>query len=430
MNVITTGYSPRHYQHILHSKLKRFNVIVCHRRFGKTVFSINEMLDKGLRNDRKNPQYAYIGPSYGQVKRVAWDYVKDFCRNIPGVKFNEAELRVDIPRPHMGDRVRIMLLSGENPDSLRGLYLDGAVLDEYAEMNPVIWSQVLRPALSDRLGWAIFIGTPKGKNHFWDIHDKAKELDAWFTCILKASETRVVAEEELRDARNTMSAEEYAQEYECDFGAALIGSYYGPQIVKAERDGRITKVPYNSQFEVHTFWDIGIDDMTAIWFLQEAGREFHFIDYLEANNKDFKQLAGMLKERDYVYGRHHLPHDAEHREISSGRTRVETLKDLGIKPIQVIPRHRVEEGINAVRLMLSRCYFDKVKCKLGIDALQNYQRKWDAKDKTFVATPLHNWASHGSDAFRQFGFGYREAIRRNSSNLPTESNYKYDIFEA
>lgn len=441
VQVISTGYVPRKHQHILHSKLQRFNVIVCHRRFGKTVFSINEMVDQALRQTKRNPHYAYVGPSYGQVKRVAWDYVKDFTRNLPGVKFNEAELRVEIPRPHMGDKITIWLLSGENPDSLRGIYLDGVILDEYAEMNPVVWSQVLRPALSDRRGWAIFIGTPKGKNHFHEMHERAKKLtgEGWFTVVLRASETGVVPMDELRDARNTMSVEEYAQEYECDFGAALIGAYYGKQMAEADKVGRITGVPYNPVFPVVTFWDLGIDDHTAIWFMQEAGREFHFINYYEATNKSFIEIHRDLMAMGYTYSSLELPHDAEQRELSNGNSRRETLFNLfnpGLPPgkpplvkVNVVPRHKVEDGINAVRMMLSRCWFDKVKCKLGIEALQNYQRKWDAKEKIFIAEPLHNWASHGADGFRQFGMGYREAFRRNLGNLPQESDHKYRVFE-
>lgn len=429
MPVISTGYVPRPLQQMLHAKLKRFNVIVCHRRFGKTVFAVNEIIDQAVRCPRKNPQYAYIGPSYGQVKRVAWDYAKDFTRNLPGVKFNEAELRIEIPRPQFGDKIKIMLLSGENPDSLRGLYLDGSVLDEYAEMNPVVWSQVIRPALSDRIGWANFIGTPKGKNHFYDIYDKAQDADNWFSCVLKASETNIIAPEELVDARHTMSPEEYAQEYECDFGAALVGSYFGPHISKVEREGRICSVPYDMAHEVQTFWDLGLDDQTAIWFMQEIGSHFNFVDYFEASNADFTKIAGMLKAKDYLYGRHYLPHDAAQREQSSGNTRKKILEDMGIKPITIVERHKVEDGISAARLMLSRSRFDAVKCKTGLDALRNYQRKWDAKDKTFVAHPLHNWASHGADSYRQFAMGFKEANKRGAKNLPDSSETSYNVFD-
>lgn len=431
MKTIETGYTPRPFQRVLHAKLKRFNVLVCHRRFGKTVFAINELGDQAFRCTKRNPHYAYIGPSYGQVKRVAWDYVKEMMRNIPGVKFNEAELRVEVPRPHMGDKITIWLLSGENPDSLRGIYLDGCVVDEYAEQNPIIWTQVLRPALSDRQGWAIFIGTPKGRNHFYDLLEAAQTLDNWFTVILRASETNVVPSEELADARSIMSAEEYAQEYECDFAAALIGAYYGQAMAKAERDGRITSVPYNPAFEVHTYWDLGVDDQTAIWYMQECGRELHWIDYHECSNKGFDQIIQeAIKGKEYLFGLHYFPHDVQQRELSTNKSRLATLESLlQPKNCRVVERHKVEDRINATRMVLARSWFDKVKCKKGIEALQNYQRKYDAKDKTFVGQPLHNWASHGADAFGQGAIGYRDAFRTARGSLPQESSHKYNVFD-
>jgi hypothetical protein len=189
---ITTGYEPRPLQAKLHLALTRFNVLVIHRRFGKTVFSINEMIDKGLRNPLKNPQYAYFAPFYGQAKRVAWDYLKDYTKNLPGVITNEADLRVEIPRPATGDKIRFMLLGADNPGAIRGIYLDGAILDEYAEMDPTVWGQVIRPTLSDRLGWAIFIGTPKGQNHFHEVYNKAQINDTWFTALYKATDTNII----------------------------------------------------------------------------------------------------------------------------------------------------------------------------------------------------------------------------------------------
>src|SRR3989304_4749260 len=164
---ISTGYEPRKFQEILHKNLKRFNVLVCHRRFGKTVFSVNHCIDRGLRNTKRNPQYAYIAPTYGQAKRIAWDMFKEYTKNLPGVSTNEQDLRLEIERPHLQDKVRFLLLGAENPGSLKGIYLDGVILDEFAECAPAIWGEVVRPALSDRRGWAIFIGTPKGQNHFF-----------------------------------------------------------------------------------------------------------------------------------------------------------------------------------------------------------------------------------------------------------------------
>lgn len=430
MRKIFTGYTPRYWQDYIHRKLKRFNVVPTHRRLGKTVMFDNEIIDQGLRLKRRNPQYGYIGPNYGQVKRTSWEYMKEFSSKFPGVKFNESELRIEIPRPQVGDKVKILLLSSENYNSLKGLYLDGAVLDEYQEMNPQVWDVVVRPALSDRVGWACFSGTAKGKNHFYDIHEFAKTNPNWYTEVFPVSKTKIIPESELIDLRNTMSPEAYAQEYECDFGAALVGAYYGKHMAKAENEGRITNVPHQPQLEVHTFWDLGIDDHLAIWFMQESGREFHFIDYLQVSDKGLDDICKIIKEKDYNFGEHNLPHDAKARELGTGKTREETLKSLGLKRLRVIQKQKLEDKINATRMILPRCWFDQIKCKDGIDALKNYQREWDAKNAIFSDHPLHNWASHGASAFSEFAIGYRDAsMKMDGKGLPRTSDNDYDIYE-
>lgn len=405
---VSTGYVPRPLQLELHKAVQRFKVIICHRRFGKTHYALNELIDRGLRNPLRNPQYAYLAPTYGQAKRVAWDLLKDYLRNIPGIIINEADLRIDIPRPSQGDRVRFMLLGAENPGSLKGLYLDGVVLDEYAEMNPQVWSEVVRPALTDRhtldpsQGWAIFIGTPKGQNHFYEIYQRAKESPEWFTAIYKASETNIIPRAELDAARAEMSDAEYEQEFECSFSAALIGAYYGKEMEKAEQEGRICSVPYDPLLPVTTYWDLGIDDTTVIWFVQNlGGRELRWIDYHEESGQGLPYYAKLLKEKGYVYDEHVLPHDGAVRELGTGKSRMETLQALckGTR-VRVAPRQEVADGINAARLMLAKSWFDKDKCKNGITSLKNYERVWDAKNKVFQARPKHNWASHGADAFR------------------------------
>jgi hypothetical protein len=401
--VVDMGYRPRPFQAVLHSKLKRFNVLVCHRRFGKTVFSIMEMIDRGFNNTLHNPQYAYIAPTYQQAKRVAWEYLKDFCKNVPGAKANESELRIDIPRPQ-GDKVRFMLLGAENPDSLRGIYLDGSILDEYAQCDPIIWGQVIRPALSDRKGWAIFIGTPKGENHFHNIYRKGEELVQqgrdWHVAMYKASETGVVDDDELDEARATMTEEEYDQEYECSFSAALLGAYYGKYLNGLEAKGRILDFDYEPNSSVHTYWDLGISDTTAIWFVQMVGREIRVIDYYESAGVGLEHYAKVIKGKPYIYESHGIPHDGAAKELGTGMSRQETLLNLGVRT-HIIPRQSVADGINAVRVLLNKnIWFHKTNCKRGLEALKNYQRKYDSKNAMFVDKPLHNWASNGADAFR------------------------------
>ena len=431
--IISLDYKPRFHQDLIHRSLKRFNVLVCHRRFGKTVLVLNEMVLRGLQNVLRNPQYAYLAPNYGQAKRVAWEFLKDIVRNIPGSRANEAELRIDIPRPQFGDHVRYMLLGAENPGSLRGIYLDGCIPDEFAECDPTIWGQVIRPALTDRLGWAIFIGTPKGRNHFWDVYSRAmllekEENSEWYTAIFKASETGIIPFSELEAARATMSEEEYAQEFECSFSAALIGAYYGKYMDEARKEGRICSVPYEPNALVHTYWDLGIRDTTVIWFMQQVGQEYHFIDYVEQSGEGIDYYVKELKKRPYNYGDHMLPHDGACKELGTGKSRQEVFRNLGVRT-SILPRHSFEDGVNAVRMLLSKCYWDEKKCERGLNALINYERKWDAKNKIFTASAKHNWASHGADAFRTFGMGMRpDSGRRANKRLPREAAFDYSVF--
>ena len=395
--LVETGYEPRALQQEIHDSLKRFNVLVCHRRFGKTVLCINALIDAALRSEKPRPQYAYIAPFYRQAKTVAWDYLKAYCDGIPGRTFNESELRVDFA----GRRIR--LFGGDNPDALRGIYLDGVVMDEYGEMDPRVWSEVIRPALSDRKGWGIFIGTPKGKNDFYELYAAAEKNDEWLAACYRQSETQILDAEEVESMRSMMSQDEYDQELECSFEAAIKGAYYGPQMRLATESGRITRVPYDGNAPVYTWWDLGMDDATAIWFAQFAGKEIHLVDYYEASGEALPHYVDVIKERcrmnDCSVGPLILPHDAEVRELSTGRTRNETLRSLGCDT-KIAPRQHVIDGINAVRTMLSMCWFDEERCARGIEAMRQYRTDWDEKRKVHRLQPLHDWASHAADAFR------------------------------
>lgn len=432
--VVETGYTPRVLQEHLHNSLKRFNVIVCHRRFGKTVFSINEMVDKALRNTRKDPQYAYVAPTYGQAERVAWDMLKSYTRNIPGVEYNQQKLMCTIPRPHLGDRIKIFLLGAENPDTIRGMYLDGAILDEYAQMHPRIWGEVIRAALSDRMGWAIFIGTPQGQNHFHDVYKVACENKSgnWFVALYKASTTGVIPKEELASLRAEMTEEQYEQEMECSFTAALVGAYYGKIINEIEANGQIGKVPFDPALLVDTFWDLGIGDSTAIWFVQQFRQEIRVIDHLEMAGEGLPYYAKKLKEghrAKYSYRDHHWPHDGGSKDLSTGQERSVTMRGLGVR-VTVAKRHAPEDGIDAVRRILPKCYFDAERCERGVQALKNYQKKWDEKNKIFLDKPLHDWSSHSADAFRLFAMVNRPGEDRLAErrNLPRVADTHYDIF--
>lgn len=255
--IISTGYTPRPLQARLHSLIAtiRFIVLVCHRRFGKTVFTINEMIDRSLHCKHKNPQYAYIAPTYGQAKRVAWQYLKEYCEKLPGYVANEAELKVKITAPHGNGFITFILLGAENADAIRGIYLDGVILDEYGDYHPDVWALVLRPALSDRKGWAIFIGTPKGHNDFKDKYDQAISNPNWYAATYKASQTGLIDKEELDAALSEMGEEAFAQEYECSWSSTNTGAYFAKGIndLRNSTPARIRSVPYDPALLVDTF---------------------------------------------------------------------------------------------------------------------------------------------------------------------------------
>lgn len=385
----------------LHKRNTRWFVGVAHRRAGKTVADINELIIGATRCRLQNPRFAYVAPQLNQAKDIAWTYLKEYTAFIPGVKTNESELWVELPG---GARIRIY--GADNPDRLRGIYLDGVVLDEFGDMDPAIWTQVIRPALSDRKGWACFIGTPKGKNQFHRIWVEAENDPDWTRLMLKASETGLLDQKELADARKMMSDDEYAQEYECSFEAAVRGAYYGKELNEAE--GRITSVPYDPRLEVHTAWDLGVADSTVIWFVQIVGRETRWIDVLKGEGVGLDWYAKELKERPYNYGTHYLPHDVEVRELGTGKSRYEVLGGLGIRNIKVVPAMPVEDGIQALRMLIPTSWFDREKCKEGLEALRMYRREWDDKRQEFKRAPLHDWTSHYADAARMFAMGHRE----------------------
>ena len=401
---IVIPYSPRPLQSRLHNEMtrKRWGVIVCHRRFGKTVWAINHILRAAFMCQLSNPRFAYMAPTYRQAKNVAWDYLKQFAGAVPGVKFHETELRCDLP-----NGARISLLGAENPDSLRGIYLDGCVMDEVADMPESVFPEVIRPALSDRGGWCIFVGTPKGQNMFYELYEQACSEEDWLAAVYRASETGILPPDELEAARRMMSPDQYAQEFECSWSANIPGAIYGKELEEATAAGRVTKVPYDPVYRVDTWWDLGVGDSTAIWFTQTVGRAVHVIDFYEARGEGLPHYCKVLNERGYLYGSHNAPHDIEVRELGSGKSRREVAWELGLN-FRVVPRLPLEDGIHAAQMLIPRLWFDRDLCKTGLDALRQYHRAYNERTRSFRATPVHDWSSHAADAFRYLAVGLRE----------------------
>ena len=403
--MIELGYAPRAPQLALHHAMEghRWVVAVCHRRMGKTVAAVNHLIMKALECQKERPRFAYIAPTLKQAKLVAWDYLKHYTDPVPEREQRESELMVNLP----GGR-RVTLFGADNPDAIRGAYFDGVVLDEYGLQPPNLFPEVVRPLLSDRQGWATFLGTPNGRNEFYRVWQRAQqdETGQWAGVMFKASQTGIITAEELVDARAAMTEEQYLQEYECSFEAAVRGSIYGSELDLARQEGRMTLVPVDPILPVHTTWDLGMGDATSIWFSQHTKTgEVRLVDYYEASGEGLPHYVSVLQQKGYAYGEHYAPHDIQVRELSSGRSRWEVAQGLGIT-FKIVPRiarrtgNELEEGIHAARMLLPKCWFDTKKVATGLDALQHYRRDFNARLGEFKATPIHDWSSHAADAFR------------------------------
>lgn len=414
MGEVIIPYKPRPEMDAYHDRTERFACIVAHRRFGKTVAAINDLIIRCLTNPKPDARAAYIAPYYRQAKAIVWDYAKHYTQALPNISVNESELRIDF---HNGGRLR--LFGADNYDAMRGLYFDDVILDEPADFPSNAWPTVIRPALADRKGRATFIGTPKGKNDFWDIYDNSITDPNWFSANLKASETGVLDKEELEEARRTMGEDRYLQEFECSFEAAIQGAYYGTEMQLATESKRVGVVPYDPAIAVVTGWDLGMSDSTSIWFAQFVGQERRIIDFYESSGVGLDHYVKVIKEKEYVYDTHILPHDARVRELGTGKSRIEILQSLGLNGIEIAPSLSIDDGIQATRLFLRTTWFDAERCKRGVEALRQYRRDWDEKGKTWRMRPLHDWTSHSADAMRYLVTGYKPktvwsgALRRN-----------------
>lgn len=367
---------------------------------------MNELIKGAVECDKPRPQFAYIAPFREQAKRVAWEYLKHYSEPIWSDKPNESELTCKL----LGG-AKVSVFGADNADSLRGIYLDGVFNDEFGDFKPSVWGNVIRPALSDRAGWAVFGGTPKGRNEFWQVRERARtNPNEWTLIELRASESGILPHAEIEEVRRQLTAEQFAQEYECDFTAALPGAYFGREMVAAEREGRICVVPLDDALPVHTAWDIGYRDDTAIWFYQVVRGEIHVIDFHSSSGQSISYYADLIKGKKYTYGKHWLPHDARAKTLASGgKSVVEQLATAlgGFHALAIVPHLEVQDGIQAARMTLGSCWFDEKNCAEGLECLRQYQREYDEDKKAFKERPRHDWTSHASDAFRMLAVAWR-----------------------
>ena len=404
---IKLKYRPRSVFEDFHDRKQRWAVIVAHRRCGKTVACINDLIVKALLENKKHAQYAYIAPFYSQAKSVAWRYLERFSEPVLA-KANQSELWVELI-----NGARIRLFGADNPDALRGNFLDGVVMDEMADMKPSVWGEIIRPLLADRLGWATFIGTPKGHNAFYDIYNEATKKPNWYVKVLRADQTMLLPQSELDDAKTTMSDNQYEQEFLCSFEAAILGAYYGQEMRRITDLDRITTVDYDPMFPCHTAWDLGFNDSTSIWWFQVVYGEIRVLDHHSSNGQAVPYYTGLIAQKEdefgYKYGYHYLPHDARAKTLASGgKSIIEQISaKINIKHLKIVPNLSLQDGIQATRLALTRTWFDN-RCEEGIECLRQYQREWDDDKKCFRDRPKHDFTSHSADAFRYLSIVWKD----------------------
>jgi hypothetical protein len=369
-----------------------------------------------LIENKENGRYFYLSPYLAQSKSIAWDYLVRYSQPVLA-KSNQSELWVELIN---GSRIR--LFGADNENALRGNYCDGIVLDEYADIRPSVWGQIIRPLLADRNGlgghktWAVFIGTPKGHNAFYDVYHNATKDQSWYVKVLRASQTELLEKSELEDAAKMMTQDQYLQEFECDFESSIVGAYYGKEMRQLTDQGRITDIEYDPMFPLFTSWDLGYSDDTTIWTWQVVHGEIRFLDYHSSNGQSIPFYTAYIAQQEIKYGAkykfHYLPHDARAKTLASGgKSIIEQLSaKIKLECLKIVPNLSLQDGIQATRMMLLRSWFDP-SCEDGIECLRQYERSYNEDKKVFSDKPLHNWASHGADAARMAAIAWKEEAK-------------------
>lgn len=414
----------------LHSREQRWACVIAHRRCGKTVAMCADLVIGALECDKPRPQFAYLAPFRDQAKKVAWGYLKELTKELWAKPPNESELKLVIHNGK-GDQSTIYVAGADNPDAMRGLYFDGVVLDEVGQIRPSAWYSVLRPALSDRMGWAIFAGTPAGKNFFWQLREEARLNPKTHLLLeLPASKTGILHPDELRDAKAQMTPETYAVEYEISFDAALPGAYFAKQIAVAYEDQRVGEHPVQAGQPVDLVADLGYTDSCSWWAWQTGPDGYRVIDFYEADSQPIAHYIEWVKSRPYAVGNVFLPHDAKAKSLQTGKSIIEQFLAAGITP-RLVPEMSLQDGIEAARVVIDRCWFHEPATYDGLEHLRAYQREWDERTQTYRNRPKHDQHSHASDAFRYLALAARpvggQKSTRNAETPTTAGTYAFRL---
>jgi hypothetical protein len=425
--IIPHNYTPRPYQLGLWNAMiddkKKRAIYVWHRRAGKDLLALNRILYSAM--FEAVGTYWHIFPSYAQGAKSVWQETNSEGRKyidyIPQeliAKKNEKELKITLKNGSI-----YQIVGSDNPDSLRGAGIKGAVFSEYAEQDPRAWGTI-QPMLLENNGWAMFNFTPKGQNHAYELYKMAQKMpEVWHSEIKTAEETGVFTSEQLEQVKAEILSEGktldfFNQEFLCSFNNPIEGAYYSKIIDDLDKQGRIGNFPHNPALPVFTFWDLGVGDATTIWFAQFVGNEIRIIDYIEDNNRGLDSYIKEVKDKTYIYEQHYAPHDIQIREFTNGKSRLETAYELGLR-FMIAPKLSIDDGINAVRSILPKCFFNEATTRRGLLTLKNYKKEFDNKNNTFKLQPKHDWASHGADAFRYLAVSYRENIGQSRQRWDT-----------
>lgn len=442
--VLPYNWKPRSYQRPLWNTMElgvdgkkggvRRAAVVWHRRAGKDLFGINFTASRAI---ERVGLYWHLFPTYNQGRKIAWEgFTKEgrrFLDHFPKALIegqNDTEMRLKLKNGSI-----YQVVGTDSVDRLVGSNPVGCIFSEYSVSDPGAWD-LIQPILAENGGWAIFIYTPRGLNHGWKLFEMAQQTPGWYAQLLTVSDTKrddgtpVVSEQIIAEIRASgMPEEKIQQEFYCSFEAPLVGAYYSKQMQEAAKGSRITTVAHVPSLPVHTAWDLGYNDAMTIWFWQEVANEIHFIDYIEASGEGLAYYISELKKKPYTYGRHKAPHDIEVTELGTGKSRREVARSLGLR-FDTVPKHDVLDGIESCRNILPRCWFDKVKCKRGIEALKSYTKAWDDKSESYRDSPVHNWASHGADSFRTFAWSHKDKRRLSDEDMERNQRQEteYDIY--
>lgn len=407
---IVIPYKPRRWAKAVHEAVTRWIVLIICRRGGKTTSAFNHVQRDALRT--KNSRYAYIAPTHRQAKRIVWKMAKYYSAKVPGVQYNESELLIKY-----ANGSEIMILGASNADSLRGLGLWGVFLDEFPQMSPIIFSEIIVPCLADHQGYCIFGGTPKGKGHFYTIYKSAKKHPDRYTLVFKTIDDLLKEEqgETINELRKSlaeakklvqdglMTEDEFQQEWYNSFEASLKGAVYIKQIAEARQKKRISRSLFDSTLPVFTVWDLGVSksDAMSIGFFQRVAKEVRLIDYYENTGLGLPHYIRVVKEtkKEYTYAKHFAPHDILHKELTTGKTRLSTAEKLGIN-FEVVANVGKEDGIDLARAMWKRLWVDETTCETFLDLIGQYRYDYDELKRMNRKTPMHDFTSHAADMLR------------------------------